>query len=141
MVYFTSKRDLWLGIVVWLPLVITFGLVGWQLWLQKQIDFIFVATFVLLFAFIGWLWWGTGYLVTERDLKIKSGPFRQAIPLVEIKAITPSKSILSAPALSLDRLEISYGRSKSVLISPLKKEEFLALMKEKCPLGAIKSAF
>jgi hypothetical protein len=53
---------------------------------------------------------------------------RWEIPLEEIEEITPSKSILSAPAWSLDRLSVTYledGKRKTLLISPEPKDKFL----------------
>ena len=50
------------------------------------------------------------------------------LPLNEIEEITPTHNPLSSPALSLDRLWISYrraGKKRAVMISPEDKEGFL----------------
>jgi hypothetical protein len=39
--------------------------------------------------------------------------------------VLATRSPLSSPALSLDRIRIDYGKGKSVMISPLNKADFL----------------
>lgn len=72
-----------------------------------------------------WLLASTRYTVTHELLIVRSGPFRWHIPRSEISEIQPSRSFLSSPALSLDRLEIKYGAGKSILVSPADKEAFI----------------
>ena len=45
------------------------------------------------------------------------------IELADITYITPTRNAISAPALSLDRLKITY-KNKKVLISPKDKPQF-----------------
>ena len=71
-----------------------------------------------------WLLFTTYYLVKDGTLKIRSGPVNILILLSDIKSVKPSRSWLSSPALSLKRLEIVYGRSKKVLVSPKDLEGF-----------------
>jgi hypothetical protein len=40
-----------------------------------------------------------------------------------------SNSLLSAPAISLKRIAIKYGRNKTILISPKHQSEFLKQLK------------
>ena len=83
-------------------------------------------TFALLTASFSWLLLTTKYTVTQNTLLVQSGPFRWRIAKSEITQIVPSKSMLSSPALSLDRLRIDYAAGrKSVLISPKDQEGFL----------------
>jgi len=72
-----------------------------------------------------WLLASTCYRVNAGSLEVRSGPFRWSIPLSEIKAVRRSRSVISSPALSLDRMEIKYGRGKSILLSPRDREAFL----------------
>lgn len=85
---------------------------------------------ILVFAaaFIWWLMRSTYYVVGDTDLVIRSGPFHWTVPWEGIESITPTHNPLSSPALSLDRLWISYrrgGKKRAVMISPLDKEGFL----------------
>jgi uncharacterized protein YcbX len=54
------------------------------------------------------------------------------VPLKSVTALRASRSLLSAPALSLDRIEVSYG-SKRVVISPRDRIAFVAAMKQRVP--------
>ncbi|WP_096155311.1 PH domain-containing protein [Bacillus sp. FJAT-45066] len=66
----------------------------------------------------------TYYSVHDDVVRIVSGPFRWKVKISEITSIQSTKSILSSPALSMDRLEIKYGRWGSVVISPEDKQRF-----------------
>ena len=65
-----------------------------------------------------WLLCSTRYELKAGALLIRSGPVRQTIALSDIHAVKPSHSPLAAPALSLNRLEIRYGRGQMTLVSP-----------------------
>lgn len=72
-----------------------------------------------------WLLCATHYRVQGGTLRVRSGPFRWNIPLSAITRVTPTRSVLSSPALSLDRLRIEYGPGRAVLVSPRDREGFL----------------
>jgi hypothetical protein len=71
--------------------------------------------------------WPTRYELHEQELVIRSGVIRYRIPYSEIRAVTPSRNPLSAPAWSLDRLRIDRKRGYA-LISPRDKEGFLRVL-------------
>jgi len=75
----------------------------------------------------------THYTVLDGQLVIVSGPFRWRIPLSEITAVEPSRAPWSSPALSLDRLKISYGERRWVLVSPADKRGFLQALGRPAP--------
>ncbi|RYE20562.1 MAG: hypothetical protein EOP51_17605 [Sphingobacteriales bacterium] len=87
---------------------------------------IFVLVILFLLSFFN-----TVYTITNTQLlKVKSSfVFNKQIPITGITKIVPTKSILSAPALSLDRIEIFYNTYDSVVISPKDKQEFIAQLK------------
>lgn len=66
---------------------------------------------------------GTKYTLTDSQLHVDSGLSTQKIELTDITYITPTRSMSSAPALSLDRLKIAY-RNQEILISPKDKSRF-----------------
>ena len=69
----------------------------------------------------------TCYTISNNILKIKSGfLLNRSIPIESIKKIVPCHTILSAPALSFDRLEVFYNQYDSVVISPENKDDFIA---------------
>ncbi len=82
---------------------------------------------------MAWLWFGTGYTFTEKELLVKSEPFRLRIPLAKITKACRTRSLLSAPALSLDRLEILYSNNQVVLVSPADRQAFTGELKSRCP--------
>lgn len=80
-----------------------------------------VAVILLLFS----VFRATYYVVSDATLRVVSGPFRWTIPLADITAIVPTRNPLSSPALSFDRLKISYGKRRFVLVSPADKDGFM----------------
>lgn len=85
-------------------------------------------------ALIVWLLLGTVYTVDRRMLVVRAGPFRWKVPLDEITAVEATRSPLSSPALSLDRLRIRYGKNRQIMISPADKAGFLkAIGREMSP--------
>lgn len=91
---------------------------------------IMIAICLLLAGFILWLYQGTYYRVDGNQLHVHSGPFSWQIRISEIESVTPSRTLLSGPALSLDRLLIRYSGGKQLVISPADKAGFLAAVKQ-----------
>ncbi len=77
-----------------------------------------------------WLLFGTNYTVTEETLIVRSGPFRWRVERNSIRSLQPCRSPLSGPALSLDRVEVSYGNGQSLLISPADIPNFMKAIQE-----------
>ncbi|MDE0096202.1 MAG: PH domain-containing protein [Gammaproteobacteria bacterium] len=73
-----------------------------------------------------WVLRSTAYTVSEDLLDIRSGPFSWRIRLGEIESVHPTRSPRSGPALSLDRLCITYRGGRHVLVSPEDRDGFLA---------------
>jgi hypothetical protein len=73
--------------------------------------------------------YGIRYEVTPSELIIRFGPFRNTLPLDSLVEVFPTRNPLSAPAPSLDRLQINYrdksGKTGFALISPKDKEGFI----------------
>ena len=122
---FRSKIDLWL--VIALIVAAAFPLTQAIAALQHGSNWIpHVLIFVLLGGCILWLFFSTKYTVDHDTLVIQSGPFSWRISKGEIIRVAPSRSIISSPALSLDRLRIDYaGGRNSILVSPKNKTGFL----------------
>ncbi len=72
-----------------------------------------------------WLLLSTEYRVGSKNLRVRSGPVSWVIPLDEIRLVRPSRSLLSSPALSVNRIEIEYGKNRSILVSPKNSQAFL----------------
>ena len=90
---------------------------------EKSIGLIVFLSIV--FIFIAHLFLKTQYSIENNKLKIKCGLFSyKPIDIDEIKEISKTKSILSSPAPSFDRIEIKYGKFNEVIISPKDKFHF-----------------
>ncbi|WP_228550224.1 PH domain-containing protein [Salinibacillus xinjiangensis] len=87
----------------------------------------------LIIGLLLWIWFGTGYRVERGVIKVRSGPFKSTIKIGEIKKLSKTKSPFSAPALSIDRLEILYGKYNIMNISPKNEYEFVQLLVTKNP--------
>ena len=85
----------------------------------------------LVYLFVLYLFLGTNYTIDSNELKIKCGPFSyDPINIMDIKEVEKTKSLLSSPAPSFDRIRIKYNNSNSIIISPKNKSEFLNHLKE-----------
>jgi uncharacterized membrane protein YdbT with pleckstrin-like domain len=93
----------------------------------KEKDWVVFAIMLISFVFIMYFLYDTNYTITQGNLKVHSGFIvNKNIPIAAIKSIKKSDSILSAPASSFtDRIEVVYGESKSVIISPKEKQAFV----------------
>ena len=67
----------------------------------------------------------THYTVDKNNLRIVSGPFVRNVAIDQITSVSPTRSPLSSPALSLDRLLIRYGKHRRIIVSPADKQGFL----------------
>jgi hypothetical protein len=123
---YKSKIDMWLALILIGAMIISLiaavmvlseGSPGaWWVALLTG-GFGFVLPLIILVS--------TQYTIRDRELIVRSGPFKWRIPIADIKAVTPTSDPLSSPALSLDRLRIDYGEKKSLMISPRDKDGFL----------------
>jgi uncharacterized membrane protein YdbT with pleckstrin-like domain len=123
---YRSKVDIWLaGAIVAaavVVLIVGFSVVAGPV----PAKWLIVAPMVLLGAVLPlWLLVSTDYRIADQNLLIRSGPFRWRIPIREIRNVRPTRNARSSPALSLDRLLITYGGGQSCMISPKDKEGFL----------------
>ena len=123
---FYSKKDWWMTLII-------FGTVAMSVAAVIPLFFEdFNVGSVFIFFVIGltvWLvldiYFRTYYLVEEDIVRVVSGPFRWKVPISEITSIRATKSILSSPALSMNRLELKYGKYKYIIISPEDKHGFV----------------
>jgi hypothetical protein len=126
---FKSKIDPWLVAVILVVdlIVIAALIVAWRSGepITAGIWLVMGSCLAVGLGLPLWLLLATSYTVGAGNLVIRCGPLSQTIPLASIERIAPSRSLLSAPALSLDRLRISYGQGGSVLVSPRHKDAFL----------------
>jgi hypothetical protein len=84
-----------------------------------------IILLAIVFAFILHMFLKTEYTIDNNKLKIRCGTFSyKPIAIADIKEIHKTKSILSSPAPSFDRIEIKYGKFDTIIISPKDKLNF-----------------
>jgi hypothetical protein len=124
---FKSKVDRWIYALIIVVIVVQIVAVG-SAALQAGDP---LATTGLIFVMIGvaglmvWLLVGTHYTVDKDIIRVASGPFRWKVPVDQITSVSATRSPLSSPALSMDRICIRYGKRRRIMISPADKAGFL----------------
>lgn len=140
---FPSEKDKIIGTLWWGSIIILIG-GGITLFIMKPyftndrfpilfylISFLFiVAGFLMIFS-----WYTTYYIIGDDRLLIRGGPLlHKSILFHTIHSVGKSNSAYSGPALSLNRIEIVYGKHyRYTVISPTNQSYFLKLLQQKCP--------
>lgn len=102
-------------------LIIMFGFIIWDV-----AEWGIVVILAAVSLFIGFILSGIRYSVSPDNLTVHTSHFsRTEIPVSAIRKIRETNNPLSSPAGSLDRLEIFYNKFDSIIISPVRTEEFL----------------
>ncbi|WP_182865485.1 PH domain-containing protein [Rhodopirellula sp. JC639] len=122
---YVSAVDWWIAILLMLGPVICVGMTGILLQQGRQQD----ALYCLLAGAATLLVTGMftvpcRYTILPDMLSIRCGILFMRVPLRQIKAIEPSGSWLSGPALSVRRVKISTA-SRFYLVSPVDRERFI----------------
>ncbi len=121
---FKSKVDWWLLLILILACLLVTSVIFWEF---NWVSFILALTvdfFILDILF------NTYYTVSGSELIVKSGIFiKFSIDIKSIRSIVRTNSILSAPALSIDRICIKYNRYDEIIISPKDLEGFINRLK------------
>lgn len=124
---FESKKDRWLVLVIWLSALIMLATAvklayDGGFYLNLFLQPLNVGTVYLCLSVL----YQTYYIVDGENLILRGGPITKIIKIADIKAVKPTKDVLSSPALSIDRLKIVYKQSKAcIMVSPKDKEMFL----------------
>jgi hypothetical protein len=114
-----------IGLELVIPLMVIFGTILYLMLSDKPS---WLGLFILLpvIAIIAHMFVTTNYVIHEDTLTIRCGfLYRKTIDINSIKKISETNNLLSAPATSLDRLEITFGKYDGVIISPKNKQAFI----------------
>lgn len=117
---FRSKIDWWLMILL-LAVVLSITLpLFWKFdWVNLIIDIPVILLFYDLLR-------NTKYVIEGKHLTVKGGFLVcSTCDIRSIRSIFPTRTFLSAPALSMDRMKIELKGGDVVVISPLRKKEFI----------------
>lgn len=125
-VVYKSKIDVWL-----VCLVIILSVISVLPVILFAFSWIAVFLAVVLFAFVTYVFLSTKYVITDDILNIKCGfLINEKVRIMDIVKIVPDKSILSAPAASLDRIGIYVVKQRTpIVISPKNKKQFIEDLK------------
>lgn len=135
-VLFKSKVDTWLAVVLLgaaflpVPATVVAYLIGA---VDSTAVLVVAASMSVPSLMICWVFFGTFYFVDDAQLVVRSGPVRLNIAFETIRAVGLVRSIVAAPALSLDRVEIIFGEHKRVQISPDNRQAFIDAIKVRAP--------
>lgn len=122
--YFPSKKDLWIYLVIWVCVIACLT----PIFIGRDFEVLFFT--IPLAILLIWALFTTGYKVNDELLIIQNGPIKKKILIKDIKKISKTKNLLASSALSIDRLEITYGsKFEMELVSPKDKQKFTSLLK------------
>ena len=130
---FKSKVDTWMTIALLFAPVSTVLVVLVVVSLEPTpVPMLAILALILLLggALPLWILLQTHYSIVDARLVVRCGPFKWVIPVADIQSITPTRNPLSSPALSLDRLCVTYGSGRAVMISPADPEGFMARLEQ-----------
>jgi uncharacterized membrane protein YhaH (DUF805 family) len=134
MLVFPSKQDVWLVGLLWL-IVVALGfsmvkaLAGGPSGPARLVSGLIEAAALLLVVSCLLV---TNYSVQGSRLSVRSGPFSWSILIDSIVSITRTHSLLSAPALSLDRLRIE-TKTGAIVVSPRDRQGFVKALQKRRP--------
>lgn len=114
------------GIISYLPVLILAIVMAINIYTGKYLSGI-IATAVISIVVLPMLL-NTKYTITgDGKLYVRCGWIVNIeMDIQSIRKIEDTRSVLSSPALSLDRIEIFYNKFDSVMVSPENKAEFVA---------------
>ena len=133
----TVKYPSKIGVGLLLFVLFIFGAIIFQMikardWAGVAIQFGILLLLILVFYSIS-------YEIHKKALVVNSFFwFKKSIPIEEITGIVETNNPISSPAASLDRLEIFYGKYKSIIISPKEKMAFIEHLKSISPSIIVK---
>lgn len=118
---YKSKIDVWLVVLFYVMMLLP-TLVA----LIDMFSWIMVALDVLLLGFVSMTLFNTKYIIDGELLYIKCGFLpKEKCFIPQIVKIKNTHNIISAPAISLDRIEIRLNNRQRLIISPLDKEKLI----------------
>ncbi len=92
-------------------------------WLALVLD-------VVIVGIVGMVGVNTKYTIyNDGRLEVVCGFLPSRFGVKNAVSVRPTRSILSAPAVSLDRLEVKFKKGRPLVVSPRDKQGFVAALK------------
>jgi len=129
-----SKVDFGFLLFFFIIFLSTIGLMRYG---ENLITDILILSGILLFLSVCvlYIFYNISYVIKNDVLKIRCGfIYNKHLSIEKIKSISSTKTLISSPAASLDRIELHYGEYSSVVISPKNKRKFIEDLLEINPL-------
>lgn len=115
--------------IVTLMTVLFVSIIAFMVYKSEPLEVMFTvgSIFLLVYGFCLHLNISTEYTIVETGvLKVRCGIFfNKSFDIDKIKSVSKSNSLVSSPAPSLDRIELTYGKFDTIVISPKDKIEFV----------------
>lgn len=108
---FRTKVDWWVGACM------VFAVLAGPVAVAAAREWVWLPLVLASDLVIALVCWPCDYTLGENTLLVRSGVMRWRIPYADIDRVYPTRSPISSPAWSLDRLAVAYGK-KWVMISP-----------------------
>jgi hypothetical protein len=128
---FRSKVDVWF--VTSAVVVIGVGVMGAIAAATAGTALLPVVIALPAIGLVLWIWRSTRYVVTDTSLRVRCAFVNVVVPLSAITSLRRTSTVLSAPALSLDRIEVQHAGG-AVVISPAQREQFVAAITSRNPV-------
>lgn len=110
-------------VLILISLAAVGALMAWQrVWVG-------LALIVLTAVFVLYVLTSFRYIIADGQLEIRGLFYKKRVDIAAIRSLRETRNPLSAPAASLDRLEIRYGKWDYVIISPKEKWKFMEQLK------------
>lgn len=131
---FKSKVDIWMAIIfIFVPISMIYGVIT-----EPSAVLLLVTGVIIVLLCI--LFFGTKYVIEKDELIVYGGIYKKRIPIKQIRSLRPTKNPLSAPAMSIDRIEITFDpHIQVILVSPKERELFVKKLLEINPSITVKS--
>ncbi|PIB39389.1 PH domain-containing protein [Maribacter sp. 4G9] len=123
----TYKSKISWGLLV-VPMLLFLGIIVSMIVKGEEPSGILTTSGILLAVclFILYLLMNTEYALDANTLYVKSGfVYRKHLDISRITSVKKTKSLFSAPAASLDRIQIAYDSFGILVVSPKDKENFV----------------
>ena len=128
---FYTAIDLWVGVLLLVGVIVVLGAIPKALAYESKL--LKVGSISILVGSIALMISTpfTRYEIDNANLLVKAWPLHSdEIPIDHIYSVNSTRDPKSAPALSLDRLKVSY-RGGTVMISPRDRDIFCSVLREK----------
>lgn len=129
------------GPVLWLALLLDFGIAGWFWTLKGEFEtplifWCFMALYALIAAVIVSFMSRNTVTVTESEIRVSLGPTNAWVDIASVVSMKKAVSFLASSGASAKRVEIVYrkkGGQRLLYVSPADRDGFIRAVKEKNP--------